>query len=122
VVSTRKVDEMALQRPLPGQYNGPREDPFSDVNWASLYPTLYSYLTERVYGDGKSRVTSTLLIFLEDGVLRICINDRDNNRSAFITGQTIDEALASIEAKLCGDTMEWRMKNQNASANARTPF
>jgi len=114
--------EMALSRPDPSRHNGVKEEPFSDVEFCSKYPTLYAFLTDRTWDDGKPRVTSTLLIFLEHDVLRICINDRDSNRSAFITGQTIEEALTSLEARLCAETLEWRIKQAYGSAKVQTPF
>jgi len=113
---------MALNRPLPGQYNGPKEERLSDVQWAEEYPTLLSYLSERTYSDNKPRVTSTLLIFVDDGILRICINDRDNNRSAFVTAATFSEALASLESRLLEESLDWRVKSAYTSSKDKTPF
>lgn len=113
---------MALRRPMPGEYNGPKEEPFSDRGLESEFPTLYEYLTSRNWADGSARLTTTLLIFVDNGVLRVCVNDRDNNRSAFVTATTLAAALASIETRLCGETMEWRFKAGNAGNASRTPF
>ena len=118
----RESSNMALSKPLPGQYNGPKEVPFLDSAFASEFPTIFEYLTSRQWADGSPRVTSTLLVFLENGVLRICINDRENVRSAFITAPTFGEALASLEAKLCGETLEWRFKNQRTPSGATPPW
>lgn len=113
---------MALNKPRPGEFNGPRDEPFSDHQMASKYPTLFAYLTDRNWGDGSARLTSTILIFVENGVLRVCINDRDNNRSAFVTGVTLEDALNTVETKLCGETMEWRFKQSFNGNGSKTPF
>jgi len=113
---------MALSRPKPGEQNGPREEPFSDLQWSEEYPTVYSYLTERMYADNKPRVTSTLLMFVEDGIFRLCINDRDNLRSAFVTAPSVAEALATLEAKLLEESLDWRRKQNYNSTQVKTPF
>ena len=76
----------------------------------SLRPALFDYMCVTKYGDGSPRKTSTLLSFCEDGVFKICINDRENSRSAFVSGRSFEEALDVLETALDSDTVEWRHK------------
>lgn len=111
-----------MKRPLPGQYNGPTDIPFVDPQFASMFPYLTEHLSHRTYDDGKPRLTSTLLIFVENDCLRMCLNDRDNSRSTFVNGETFDSAMLTLEQKLREGTAEWRIKPQMNAASSRTPF
>lgn len=111
-----------MRRPMPGDRSGPADADFNDPGLKREYPTLYEYLSLTRYEKGESRVTSTLLIFVENGVLRICLNDRDNNRSVFFTGETLECALASLEAALLSDRVEWRTRNSSYNRDPKTPF
>lgn len=112
-----KENEMPLDRPKPGELTSRNDPPFVDRNFARDYPTLNEMLTATQYGDNQPRTTSTLLIFVENGILRFCLNDRDNSRSAFFTAETFSDALAAIDAALLSNRVEWRMKNRTS-----TPF
>ena len=75
---------------------------------AQLFPLLHEYVTAVTWADGSPRITSSLLIFFEDGIFKACINDRAAGRSGWATGKTVDQALSSLEAMLAGDRVEWR--------------
>lgn len=75
----------------------------------SSFPALAEYMTLTEYDDGAKRLTSTLLFFVEDGLLKACINDRDLRRTAFFSGSTFREVLQALEDALCSDTVEWRL-------------
>jgi len=111
-----------MQRPLPGGRTGPVEADFCDPQWAKSLPALTEYLTATKYDGGQGRVTSTLLLFLENGVLRLCLNDRDNNRSTFMSGETVDMALHALDAALSSDTADWRTRSNHRTGEARPPF
>lgn len=79
-----------------------------------LYPTLMEYLTEDRYEDGSSRRTSTVTLFAQDGQVKGCVNDRDNDCSAFFSAASIESLLAVIESKLKESSADWR-RNQGGS-------
>jgi len=106
-----------LMRPKPGEITARNDPPFADRQFAKDYPTLNEMLTATQYGDNQPRQTSTVLIFCENGVLRLCLNDRDNSRSAFFTAETISDVFHAVEDALAANRVDWRMKN-----NMRTPF
>lgn len=79
---------------------------------ARALPALWEYLTATRFEDGSVRVCSTLLIFVEDGLWKACLNDRENDRSAWVSAGTWKELLEALERGLASDTAHWRAKPQ----------
>lgn len=79
-----------------------------DAALLQAFPTVYDYLTCVQYAEGDARVPSTMLFFVEDGLWKCCLNDRDNARSAWSAGRSALECLKSLEASLEAATIEWR--------------
>lgn len=75
---------------------------------SSSYPGLWEHLTETAWPSGKSRMTSTLLIFVEEGLVKLCLNDRSATRTAWVSGRTLTEALEHLNSGIEGDSLEWR--------------
>lgn len=115
------VDDM-LRKPKPGERSGPVEAPWDDESFAKAYPTITEMLYATRYEDNTVRTTSTLLVFCDNGVLRICLNDRDNVRSAFFTGVTFEGALLSAENALAAGLVEWKSKAGYGNTNGKVPF
>lgn len=111
-----------LRKPKPGERTGPVEAVFNDADFKASYPHLTDHLVGTRYEDGSSRVTSTLLIFCDSSVLRVCLNDRDNNRSVFFTGETVEVALTAAENALAENSVEWRSRGQFNNPAMKTPF
>jgi hypothetical protein len=79
----------------------------------SRHPALAEYLEVDAWEDGRPRQTSTLLLFLEDGVVKACLNDRDADRALWVSGGSVAGVLESLEAALSGGTGEWRTRAVN---------
>lgn len=73
-----------------------------------LHPCLWEYLTLTAWESGKPRTTATLLAFVEEGKFKICLNDRENQRAAWVSGATFTEAIDRLEAALIASEAEWR--------------
>jgi len=84
------------------------DDIFGDL------PALREYLTERFYEDGTVRQTASLLVFCEDGLCKLMVNDREVGRVAFWSGESFTAVLAAAEAALAGDRADWRVSKQTA--------
>jgi len=95
---------------------------FRDEEFKEAYPNLYSYLFDKSYDDGQSRMTATLSMFTDDNCLKLVINDRDNKRSAFIEAPTLMGLFAELEAGLRDDSLEWKVKINMAGGEPKTPF
>jgi len=96
--------------------------PWVDSGFALAYPHIYEHLHEEKYEDGTLRQTSTLLIFNDGGCLKLCLSDRDNNRSVFVTATCFDDAMVRLEQGLREDDLEWRVKPQSSRQGNRPPF
>lgn len=70
-------------------------------------PTLWEFLSVTAV-DGKSRQTSTMSVWVSDGGITLCLNERDAGLSLYSGGSTFEAALRSMEAKLNSETPEWR--------------
>ena len=53
---------------------------------------------------------STLLLFVEDGLCKLCLSDRDNDMVCFRGARTFLEALEGLERALQAGEAEWRQK------------
>lgn len=90
-----------------------REKSVGVVDFEQAYPATVEYLTIDQYDDKTPRITSTLSISIEDGAFKIGLTDRENERSAFVTGISIEDALVSLEINLQADTCDWRYWKRN---------
>lgn len=120
-VQQTSEDDM-LKKPNPGQMYGVADVPFDDEDFRAKYPTLWEYLFTQRWQDGSIRTTSTISLFATDGALKVVINDRDNNRSAFFNARTLTEALDSMESGLCNDTADWKTRSNGQAKGFATPF
>ena len=71
-------------------------------------PALFEYLTEGVWEDGTERETATLLFFLEDNMVKCCLNDRAEGRTLWASAISFPDALRRLEEQLAGGSPDWR--------------
>jgi len=74
---------------------------------ASL-PGVWEMLSCSAYSDGSRRVLSTLLLFVDEGMVKVCLNDRDQGLTAWFSGETITSCLQGLEEALARDSLQWR--------------
>lgn len=79
-----------------------------DEQFIKKFPTVYEYLVTSKWDDGSERESSTLSVFVEDGMLKIALNDRDQHRSLYVSAETLQGALAALEKAVSGSMPEWR--------------
>lgn len=79
-----------------------------DLVWYQRHPVTAEWLCETAWPDGKPRVTTTVLVFAEDGKLKAAVHDRDGHRSAFVSGDTWDGLWGALETALKEDLLGWR--------------
>lgn len=85
-----------------------------DLSFSTERPNLAEYLCAQAYGDGTPRKTATLTIFVDDGAFKASLNDRDNERSLFVSGSGFYDVLDVLEALLLEDDTKvgWRRSKQ----------
>lgn len=87
-------------------------------SFAKRLPALTEYLTAGTWEDGTTRETSTLLVFWQDGIYKVCLNDRASEKTLWASGGSILDALDALEAMLATGQGEWR---ESASKGHRRP-
>lgn len=82
--------------------------PAADEAFAKKFPAVWEYLTAPAYPDGEARDLSALTVFWEEGVCKMVLNDRDNERSMWASAPTFQECLLSLNKRLSGADEPWR--------------
>jgi hypothetical protein len=82
-------------------------------------PELLGHLTEATWEDGGERELSTLTVFRQDGSWKVWLNDRACDRFSCVSGDTIEQALASLEDRLQTGTMDWRTSKDRKGGTRR---
>jgi hypothetical protein len=82
-----------------------------DPEFQLVYPTLYDYLTATCYDDDpkQPRVTSTLLVFGQDGCWKANLRDRSEGLCAWFAAPQFTELLGGLERELTDDHVVWRL-------------
>lgn len=102
---------------MPGKYCKPNSAGGSGqktgTKWVAegvlkAHPATVEYLTLEEWSPGKPRQRSTLTMFIEDGHVKLCLNDRDQARTGWASGATLEAALEALEADLAAGLTEWR--------------
>lgn len=81
--------------------------PCLDGEFASSFPLVCEYLTQRRYDDGTERELSSLTFFYED-TPKVSLADKDARRSVYVSGADWYEALKTLERALRAGAIEWR--------------
>lgn len=74
-------------------------------------PGLLEFLTITNYPDGSVRQRSTIGVFVEDGLVKVCLNDRDTSRTLWRSGQSLEDCLLSLEVALQEPGTDWRQSS-----------
>jgi len=74
----------------------------------SVTPAVVEYLTASTYPDGSARERSTISIFVEDGVVKACLSDRDQARTLWRSGASVEDAVMALEGAVVDGTADWR--------------
>jgi len=86
-----------------------------DREFVKSYPALHEFLTLQAWEDGEVRVTGTLFLFVEEGMWKLCLNDRDAGCVAFVAAKTFTEVLSCAEEKYIADSLDWRLSKESRS-------
>lgn len=86
----------------------------AESEWTAAYPHLFEWLVEDRWDDGTVRETGTVLLFTEAGRWKACLNDRALGRSCFLSGETPEGLLQSLDDGLGSSGLEWRAKPPRA--------
>jgi len=76
------------------------------------WPALLEFTTSRAWPDGSLRQSGTLLLFADEGRLKVCLSDRDQGLVAFVTGDGVLSLLDAAEQMLREGDGDWRPQRQ----------
>lgn len=89
-----------------------RDQAASDESFEKQWPAIFEYLTKLRVKKDVERRTSTMLIFCEDGLWKACVNDRENDETAFWSAPSYEELLTAVESDLAVGQGEWRHRSK----------
>lgn len=102
---------MALpERPLKSSGDMAPNHPWTDPEFASDYPSLFSFLNDATYDNGQSRLTGGISIFVKFMVLTAAVNDHARGAVAYVNATTWAELLFLIDAGIKDDSLAWKRK------------
>jgi len=78
-------------------------------SFAASFPRLQAFL-EHPVGNSVGARTGCMTLFFEDGRYKLCLNDRPNNRSCFVSSPVHVECYRIAERGLQGNSLMWRTK------------
>lgn len=84
------------------------DDPDAVRRW----PALWEYLTVASWEDGKTRLPSTLGLFLGDSGFVGSLNDRALGRTLWRSSETLLGVLDALEEALQEGSADWRRNRQ----------
>ena len=99
-----------LERPKKGPEASAPTPGVLDGTLEKDYPNVWAHLYQDRYDDGTPRKTSTLLFFLDEGKCKVCVNDREMNRSFFRAAAGLYDALEAVEEALESGSADWRAR------------
>lgn len=73
-----------------------------------LIPAVCDYLTLDAYEDGVKRTRASLMAFVETGVVKVCLNDRDQGMTLWRSGPSIEDCLVALETAIVSGAADWR--------------
>lgn len=79
------------------------------------HEAVSEFLTLTEHTGGAKRQTSMLLVLWEEGYFKVALQDRDAEKSLWVSALSIPEALAALEGHLRAGTGVWRNMGQGGS-------
>ena len=83
-------------------------------SWAQGLPALVEFLTETKWDDGTPRAVGSLTLFVDEGLWKACLSDKDAGRVAFVSGQTPTDVFQAAEKGLTSSSLDWRQTRGQA--------
>lgn len=106
----RKMGKVVLRRENIHVAKGEIDLVDIDPEFERRHPTVCAFVTQDRFDDGGYRQTSTLLFFLDQGSLKVCLSDRQGSRSLFRSANSIEGCLDALEQALSDGTADWKAK------------
>lgn len=76
--------------------------------WGVLYPALAEFLTSLNWSSGEARIPGALTIFTDGSTWKACLNDKAQDRVAFVAALNPEQLLLRLEDGLVAGVLDWR--------------
>jgi hypothetical protein len=106
-LASREADRMLVRKLARGTTPG-MVDEVKPCALATRYPNFFDFLAADWWSDTEARVTGKCHAWKEEGILKLCLADRDAARVLFLSGRTLTELLEVAEAALADPGADWR--------------
>jgi len=97
-----------LTAALGGRAKGAVAAAACDERLADECPILHAFISSEVGDDGAARSPSTLTVFVEDGMWKAVLHERQMQLNLFMTARGFYDLLAGLEGRLASGEAEWR--------------
>jgi len=91
-----------------------------DPEFSKSYPALHEYLTADQYPDSTPRARSTVSIFVEEGLWKACLNERDQGLVLFVAEERFGALVEALELLLQEDRVPWRKSKAKSPYGAKS--
>lgn len=109
-----------LPVPRPQSKSGPGGiPPVPRGEWAASFPSVWEFLSCPEWADGATRVPGSITLFSEDGMWKACLNDKDGQLVAFVSGKSPEAMLEAMEAGLESGALDWRKSRQTKTGRGQ---
>lgn len=51
-------------------------------------------------------------VFIEGGLVKVCLSDREEGQTAWVSGPTLEACVETLELRLMEGSVEWRTSGQ----------
>lgn len=110
---------MALRRPSSPSKDSKVLNRPVDPAFEQDFPTLSAYLGDDTWEDGAPRLRSTLILFAEDDLFKMCLTDKDSDMTLWVASKTMFGLLGAMEARLNDPEAEWRKRKGPGKAPSK---
>jgi hypothetical protein len=92
------------------------------VPFDKKYPALFRFVDSIRLG-AAAEGTGTMLLFRDQTKWKLCLNDRPNAKSAFVTHTSLAELLSIADRGLAQKRLEWHQRGyKSKSGTTKLPF
>lgn len=92
-----------------------------DEEFKTFYPSLWEHLTADRFEDGATRKTSSLLVFSQDGRIKLMLKDKEEGEVAFLSATGVTSGLAALEEGLAAGKLDWRRDKEAPARKGSGP-
>lgn len=109
---------MLLDKGAARKIAGGASEVIDDKEFSTLYPMLFSYMTQAQWPDGTAREVSTLSIFADGGMAKCVLKDRATGLCLWASCPNLSNLFGVLESLLNDPGAEWRVDRQVSGQKA----